>query len=485
MISQIMPHEQGSPHDFRNARHKKQSLVDPLKTDRLPPHSMEAEQGCLGCCLLSPNDCMALVIEKIKDSEIFYDLKHRTIFDCLLVMYNDRVPIDLITVQQELKDLCQLEGIGGLSYLASLPDTVPSAANLDYYVQILLEKFTLRKGITAATEFISKAYEHQGEVDEIVETFERDVIQLTGDRSQTSTPPFKELIGQAITYIEGRHQRQGQIGGLSTGFPDLDKLCDGFHAGEFIIIAGRPGSGKTSVAMNIVEHVILELNLPVGVFSMEMTGQSLALRMMSSVARVNTRGIQDGFISERDFARLAVASGRLGKAPLFIDDESSLSIMRFRAKARRMHQQHGIKLLVADYLQLMTSPGRKENRQQEVTEISHGVKALAKELMIPVLGLAQLNRDVEREKGRRPKLSDLRESGSLEADSDLVGLLYKPKREDEDKPEEDAVPTTLIIAKQRSGPCADVALTFIKSLTRFESAAKISGDDYKTPYNDH
>jgi replicative DNA helicase len=270
--------------------------------------------------------------------------------------------------------------------------------------------------------------------------------------------------------------------GISTGFMDLDKMTTGFHPGEMIVIAARPSMGKTSLAMNIAEHVAVDLKLPVGVFSLEMTAESLVLRMLCSRSRVNLRNVRDGFLVERDFPVLTNSAGKLGAAPLIIDDSSGLSILQLKAKARRMHQQYGIKLFVIDYLQLLHSTARRaENRQQEIADISNGVKSLAKELNVPVIVLSQLNRELEKDKSRKPRMSDLRESGSIEQDADLIGLLYKPSAGDDDdasapSEEQDAVAVNLLIAKQRNGPTGDVHLTFMKSYTRFESAAKISDD---------
>jgi replicative DNA helicase len=268
---------------------------------------------------------------------------------------------------------------------------------------------------------------------------------------------------------------------LATGFADFDKMTSGFHPGEMIVIAARPSMGKTSLAMNIAEHVCIDQRLPVGVFSLEMTAESLVLRMLCSRSRVNLRNVRDGFLAERDFPKLTGAAGKMAAAPLFIDDTSGLSILQMRAKARRMHQQHGIKLLVIDYLQLLHSTARRaqENRQQEIADISNGIKALAKELSIPVIVLAQLNRELEKDKNRKPRLSDLRESGSIEQDADLVGLLYKPSVEEDEGGvgDQDSRPVNLLIAKQRNGPTGDVNLTFLNSITRFESAAKVSDED--------
>ena len=267
--------------------------------------------------------------------------------------------------------------------------------------------------------------------------------------------------------------------GIGTAFLDFDKMTSGLHGGEMIVIAARPSMGKTSLVMNIVEHAVLEEKQPVGVFSLEMTAESLVLRMLCSRARVNMRNIRDGFLAERDFAKLTGAAGKLANAPLYIDDTAGLSILQLRAKARRMYQQYGIKMVVIDYLQLLNASGsRIENRQQEVAMISNGVKALAKELNVPVIVLSQLNRELEKDKSRKPRLSDLRESGAIEQDADLIALLYKPNEgdDDEDKPAQDqeAIPVNLLIAKQRNGPTGDVHLTFFKGYTRFESAAKVA-----------
>ncbi len=469
--------------DFKKARRKKAYLADPAKIDRLPPHSIEAEQGVLGCILLSPHESLGQCVLKFKgESEIFYDLRHRALYEVLVEMYDRRTGIDVITIQQILKDRQQLEPIGGLAYLASLPDSVPSAANLDYYIEIVRQKFVLRKMISTCTSVIAQAFENQGEVDELLDEVERDILQISGDRVDTSSATMKELVHRAIHHIEMYHQRQGQLGGIATGFMDLDKMTDGLHGGEMIVIAARPSMGKTSLVMNIAEHVAVQLKLAVGVFSLEMTSESLVMRMMSSLARVNSRAIRDGFLAERDFAKLTSAAGQLAKAPLFIDDSSGLSILQLRAKARRMHQQHGIKLFIIDYLQLLHSTARRaDNRQQEIADISNGVKSLAKELKVPVIVLSQLNREMEKDKNRKPRMSDLRESGSIEQDADLVALLYKPNVSDDEDggptPEQEAVPVNLLIAKQRNGPTGDVYLTFLKSCTRFESAAKISGED--------
>ena len=454
--------------------------------DRLPPHAPDSEKGVLGCVLIAPNECMGECIEGLKmGAEAFYDLRHQTIFTELAEMFDSRQAIDLITLQQRLKDKQLLEQVGGLAYLSTLPDAVPSAANLSYYLEIVKEKYFLRKMIHTCTDVVGRVYDYEGEVDALMDEVERDILRISESRVDQKSNTIKELVKKAISQIEDFHQRQGMLTGVATGFTDLDKMTSGLHAGEMIVIAARPSMGKTSLAMNIAEHVAIDQKLPVGVFSLEMTSESLVLRMLCSRSRVNLRNVRDGFLAERDFPKLTGAAGKLANAPLFIDDSSGLSVLQLRAKARRMAQQYGIKLFVIDYLQLLHSTSRRaENRQQEIADISNGVKALAKELSVPVIVLAQLNRELEKDKSRKPRMSDLRESGAIEQDADLIGLLYKPSSGDDEDgsaggggEEQDAVAVNLLIAKQRNGPTGDVNLTFLKSITRFENAAKVSDED--------
>ena len=474
----------GAAADLKKARRRKNISPDSVKLDRLPPHAMESEQGILGCCLLSPNECIGECIEKLKDGgqEVFYDLKHQTIYELLVGMFNSREAIDIITVQQRLKDKQLLEQIGGIAYLSQLQDMVPSAAHLSWYLDDVREKYLLRKMISVCTEVVGRVHEYEGDVDALLDEVERDVLKIAESRAENSVLGVKDLVGKAVQTIENFFSRQGKLNGVGTGFPDLDRMTDGLHGSEMIVIAARPSMGKTSLAMNVVEHVVLEEKLPAAVFSLEMSAESLVLRMMCSIARVNLRSIREGFMSESDFPKLTSAAGKLANSKLFIDDTAGLSILQLRARARRLHQQHGIKLFVVDYLQLLHSTARRsqENRQQEISDISSGLKALAKELKVPVLVLSQLNRELERDKGRKPRLSDLRESGAIEQDADVVGLLYKPNSTDDEDaaPEEaDGLPVNLLIAKQRNGPTGDVNLTFLKSFTRFESAAKVSDED--------
>jgi replicative DNA helicase len=474
--------------DLKRSRRQKterrpQTAVASL--DRLPPHSIEAEQGVLGCALLDPNQCIGECIEKLKDDGklAFYDLRHQTIYETLAAMFNARSAIDLITVQQNLKDRQLLDQVGGITYLSQLQDAVPSAANLSYYLDIVREKYLLRKLIQTCSSVVARVFDYEGNVEELLDDVEKEILHVNESREQSEVKDVKNLVNEALVTIEHFFNRKGELSGLSTGFADLDKMTDGLHGGEMVIVAARPSMGKTSLAMNVAEHVALNLNLPVCVFSLEMSASSLILRMLCSLARVNMRNIRDGFMSEADFPKLMTASSQLAAAKLLIDDTAGLSILQLRARARRLHQQHGIKLFVIDYLQLLNSTARRaqENRQQEIADISSGLKALAKELNVPVMVLSQLNRELEKDKNRKPRLSDLRESGSIEQDADLVGLLYKPDAgDDEDGPapdENDGVAVNFLIAKQRNGPTGDVSLTFLKPYTRFESRSKFNDED--------
>lgn len=472
----------GKGPDLKEGRRRRPAKAKAGRIERLPPHSTEAERGVLGCILLSPNECMGECLAKLKvGAEVFYDLKHQAMFEALQDMYDQREAIDVITLQQRLKDAGQLDNCGGLTYLASLPDAVPSAANLTYYVDIVLEKYWLRKMLQTCTDLAGRVYEYEGEVDALMDEAERDILRISEARVGTELLGMKELVHKAIHTIEDFHKRQGTLNGIGTGFPDLDRMTSGLHGGEMIVVAARPSMGKTSLAMNMAEHVVLEQGLPVGVFSLEMTAESLIMRMLCSRARVNLRDVREGFLDERDFMKLTGAAGKLSKCPLVIDDTPGLSVLEMRAKARRMWQQHGVKLFVIDYLQLLHSTARRaqENRQQEIADISSGIKSLAKELDVPVIVLSQLNRELEKDKNRKPRLSDLRESGAIEQDADLVGLLYKPSSDEDEAGGEDrdGIPVNLLIAKQRNGPTGDVNLTFLKSFTRFESAAKIGDND--------
>jgi replicative DNA helicase len=455
----------GASPDLKHSRREKAGFSsDPSSLLRLPPHSPEAEQGVLGCVLLSPAESLAEAMDKLRGAEAFYDLRHQTIYIAMVEMADALRPIDVISLQQHLKDRQQLEQIGGVAYLASLPDLVPSAANLNYYVEIVAEKHDLREMISICTAAVGDVYQHEGAHRELIEDVERRLLQLVISTKSRQHLTIKEAVNQAIDTIEALHQNRG-LSGLATGFHDLDRLTNGLHNSEMIVLAGRPSTGKTSLAMNIVEHVAIDLGLPVGVFSLEMSIDSLVMRMICSRGRLDSQRVREGWLVDGDFPKITTASGRIAKSPIYIDDTPSLSVMQLRSKARRMHQLHGIKLFVIDYLQLMRGSGRRyDGRQAEMTDVSNGVKALAKELAVPVIALSQLNRELDKDKDRKPRLSDLRETGAIEQDADVVGILYRPDADNE-------TAVNLLVPKQRNGPTGDVPLVFLKASTRFESAA--------------
>jgi replicative DNA helicase len=449
-------------------------------TDRLPPHSLEAEVGVLGCILLMPKECVGKCVERFKPgAAVFYDLKNQTIYEALVEMYEAKQAIDTITLHQWLKDREKLQAVGGLDYIAPLPDKVASSSNLEFYAGIVWDKYILRKVILAGMAMVEGAFTNQGEVDQLVDQCERDVLAIGQERVSTKTTDIKTLVTGVFNTMEKWHANQGALTGISFGLSDLDRMTTGMHGGEMIVIAGRPSLGKTSLAMGIAEAVAVDQHLPVGVFSLEMSSESLVLRMLCSRGRVNLRSVREGYFGERDFPKLSKAGLAFSAAPLHIDDTPGLSILQLRAKARRMWQQFGIKLFVIDYLQLLHSTNRRaENRQQEIADISNGVKALAKELDVPVIVLAQLNRELEKEKNRKPRMSDLRESGAIEQDADLIGMLYRPNEDGEpDSQPKDIVEVDLEIVKQRNGPTGPVHLQFFKTYTRFEMAAKIAPED--------
>ena len=441
------------------------------------PQSLDAEKGLLGSVLLSST----VLDDSISQIEAghFHLPAHQKIFELLVEMRNAGKPIDLISVTQHLEDRKLLDEVGGASVVTDLLTFVPTAANADYYREILREKYLLRKVITVCTEYAARSYDEQGDVKLLVDEVEQKILEIGEERVSSSIPTMKEMVNDAITSIEQLVANKGGITGLSTGFHVLDNMTSGLHAGEMFVIAARPSMGKTALAMNIAEHVALDAGKPVAVFSLEMSSPQLVQRLLCSRARVDSKKLRDGFIGKQELGSISSAAGLLSKAKMFVDDTPGLSILELRAKARRLHNREDIKLVVIDYLQLLRSNTRRaqENRQIEIAEISSGVKALAKELKIPVIVLAQLNRNPESRTGDskgRPRLSDLRESGSIEQDADVVALLVREKyyAEDEEARKEAEGKATLIIAKQRNGPTGDVPLTFLEDYTRFEDRAE-------------
>jgi replicative DNA helicase len=480
--------------DLKRPRRQKPARSENPRLDRIPPHSLEAEKCVLGCVLLSPREGVGACFEQFaRGEEFFYDPRHQTIFATIVELCDQQAAVDVVTLGARLQDKGVLETVGGYAYLNALMDTVPSAANLGYYLTIVREKYLLRRLISTCTRLAGEAYEETASVGAFLDRAEAEILAVNHESKATTVKSIHELVNQAMHRIEHFFNHRGQLSGLATGFPDLDRKTNGLQPGEMIVIAARPSMGKTSLAMNIAEHVATVLRHPVGVFSLEMTAQALTMRLLCSLARVNHHTIREGGLHETELARLAEASGVLAQAPLYIDDTAGLTILQLRARARRLKERHDIRLFVIDYLQLLQSanPRRGDpNRAQEIAEISSGVKALAKELDVPVIVLSQLNRELERDRTRKPRLSDLRESGAIEQDADVVGLLYKANPKDPREPapadEEDtttpneAVPVNLLIAKQRNGPTGDVHLTFLKAFTRFESGAPLAVDEGAT-----
>ncbi len=451
---------------------------------RMLPASSDAEQGVICSFLLAPREVGALCGEKRVRPESFHVPAHATIFEVLYEMWEKSKPIDIVTLTQTLHDRNVLELCGGSGFVSQLFTYLPTAANAEYYLEILQEKHTLREIIKVCTEYAARSYTEQENVTGLLDEAEAGILKIAESRYQAKAFGMKEHVMTAIGSIQHLYESRGELGGLSTGLAELDKLTDGLHPAEMIVIAARPSMGKTALAMNIAEHLAVEKALPIAVFSLEMSAQQLVQRLLCSRAKVNMSRVRDGFLTERDFSELTRAGSGLADSNMFIDDTAGLSIGELRAKARRLKNQHGIKAIFIDYLQLLRSTSRRaqDNRQLEIAEISSTLKQIAKELELPVVVLAQLNRNPEQRSGDskgRPRLSDLRESGSIEQDADLVGLLVREEyyaENEEDKKEAEGK-ATLIIAKQRNGPVGDVKLTFLKEFTRFESRAEGSGGE--------
>jgi len=445
-------------------------------THRSLPQNVEAERGLLGSILLSPREVLNDCAEQITE-EAFYSPAHGTIFRVLVEMWSANQQIDVITLTNRLRDLNVLDAVGGPGAVTELFGFVPTAANAPHYLDIVLEKSLLRRMITACTSSAARCYEEQGDVPQLLDDVEREIFTIGETRFRKTAPDMRDEVFAALENIEKMYQQRGRISGLATGFTVFDQMTDGLHPGEMIIVAARPSMGKTALAMNIVEHVALNLEepKPVGVFSLEMSTQQLVQRMLCSRARVNMKKIRSGMLARAEHGKLNDAAAALSESSIFIDDTASLTILELRAKARRMRDRHRIELIAIDYLQLCRSTSRRgqDNRQIEIAEISSGIKALAKELEIPIIVLAQLNRQPEQRGGGKPRMSDLRESGSLEQDADVVALLVRPEvyEDDEDTKSDLAGKAELLIAKQRNGPIGEIPLTFIKEYTRFENAA--------------
>ncbi|HEY0664826.1 MAG TPA: replicative DNA helicase [Gallionella sp.] len=446
--------------------------IDQIK---LPPHSVEAEQSVLGGLMLD-----STALDKIADlvsDEDFYRQEHRMIYRQVVRLSEQAKPVDVITVAEALEIAGELERVGGLPYLGSLAQNVPSAANIRRYGEIVRERSVMRKLAEVGTEIASSAYNPTGrDAAQLLDEAEGLVFKIAeaGNKGKQGFMGMPPLLSQVVERIETLYARdnQGDVTGMATGFNDLDRMTSGLQPGDLVIVAGRPSMGKTAFSINIAENVALDSNKPVAIFSMEMGAAQLAMRMLGSVGKLNQHDLRTGRLQDDDWGRLTHALGKLNDAPLFIDETAALSALDLRARARRLHRQHGeLGLIVVDYLQLMSSNAGKnsENRATEISEISRSLKALAKELHVPVIALSQLNRSLEQRPNKRPVMSDLRESGAIEQDADLILFIYRDEVYNSDSP--DKGKAEIIIGKQRNGPIGKVELAFRGEYTRFENLA--------------
>jgi replicative DNA helicase len=439
--------------------------------DRKPPFSLEAEVSVLGGMLLD-TDAIARAIETLDDT-MFYREGHRRLFRSIARMWERGEVVDVVTLSEELKNAGDFESVGGTAYIAQLLDAVPTAANLEYHARIVREKAVLRRLIEAATTIIQDTFEAQGEVDQILDQAEQRIFQIAQTHERKGFVWIKEILWPTFEKIEALQANNSSVTGVPTGFHDLDEMTAGFQPSDLIIVAARPSMGKTAFTLNITQHAAIAARKPVAFFSLEMSKEALVQRILCAEARVDAGRLRRGRLSDDEYARLATAAGYLNTAPIYIDDTPGISVLEMRAKARRLKSdREDLSMIVVDYLQLMTGAGKTENRQQEVSEISRGLKALAKELDVPVVALSQLSRAVEQRPDKRPMMSDLRESGAIEQDADVIMFLYRPEYyhgpvdKDGNSLEGRA---EVIIGKQRNGATGKIDLVFLKEFTRFES----------------
>jgi len=438
-----------------------------LLAQRLPPQNLEAEVSVLGGVLLD-NEALNRVLEVMKEGD-FYRESHRKIFSAILDLYEKSEPVDLITLTEALKKRDALEAVGGVEYLNSLVNSVPTAANISYYAKIVKEKAILRKLINRSTDIISQVYGVSGDVDDFLDQAERSIFEISEDRVRPSFYSLKDIIKSSFKTIERLYEKRQLITGVPTGFTKLDELTSGLQPSDLIIVAGRPSMGKTALALDIAAYAAVEGGIPSAIFSLEMAKEQLALRMLCSEAKVDAHRLRGGFLSESDWPKLTRAAGSLSEAPIFIDDTPGLSALEMRAKSRRMKAEHNLGLVVVDYLQLMRGRADSDTREQEISDISRSLKALAKELTVPVIAISQLNRRVEERGDKRPQLSDLRESGAIEQDADVIIFLYRDEvyNRSEDNPNKGKA--EIIIGKQRNGPTDKFELAFLDKFTCFEN----------------
>lgn len=438
---------------------------------RVPPQNLEAEQSFLGGLLVDP-DSMNKVVDIVSTAD-FYKDAHGRIYGIMLDLYERNEAIDLITVSSLARDRNILEGIGGATYLNTIVDLMPSAANIVQYAKMVKEKSLLRKLINVATEIIEKGFQVDSNIDSYVDEAERMIFQVSEDKFRPSFYPVKDFVMENVKTIERLYERKQFVTGVPTGFTEIDKMTSGLQSSDLIVVAGRPSMGKTAFSMNIAQHVSMlkETPVPVGIFSLEMSKEQLVTRLLSSESEIEHSKLRTGTLSGAEWPKLADAAGKLRDAVMFIDDSPGLSVLELRARARRLKKEHGLGLLIVDYLQLMRGRSGADRREQEISEISRSMKALAKELQIPVIAISQLNRAPEqREKdNKRPRLADLRESGAIEQDADVIFFIYRDVVYNKEIHEEDKNIAEIIIGKQRNGPTGTVELAFQDKFTTFRN----------------
>jgi len=438
--------------------------------ERTLPHNLEAERSVLGAILVH-NDAFNLAAQVI-DSNDFYRDAHRRIFDKMVALNERHDAIDFITLKEELARSGQLDDVGGPAYIASLADGVPRATNVEYYAKIVKEKSTLRNLIYAANKILTNAYEADQESDIVLDEAESAIFAVADDRLKAGFVPMRELVKESFPKIEQLFEQKRLITGVPTGFVDLDEMTRGLQGGDLVIVAARPSMGKTSLVLNIAQYVATQPEHAVGFFSLEMSKESLFLRLLTAEAQVDGHRLLSGAIGGKDYGRISHALETLSAMKLFIDDSANIGVLEMRAKSRRLQAEHGLSLLVVDYIQLMSGRGRFENRTLELASISRSLKGLAKELNVPIVVLSQLSRAPEARSDHRPQLSDLRESGALEQDADVVVLIYRDDVYNKDPNSPDAGTAELILAKQRNGPTGVVRLAFLREQTRFANLAQ-------------
>lgn len=443
---------------------------------KLPPQNIDAEKSVLGSMLID-NESIHKVIE-VLTAEGFYREAHRKVFNAIIALYQRNEPADLITVTTELRTKGDLDEVGGATYLSALVDEVPTSANAASYAKIVREKSLRRMLIEGATEIAERGYQEEGNVDDFVDQAEKIILEVAQRRIRQGFASVKDIVKDSFKAIEELYERKELVTGVPTGYRELDRLTCGLQRSDLIVIAGRPSMGKTAFALNMAENAAVDGASKVAIFSLEMSKEQLVQRMLCSRAEVDASKLRGGFLSESDWPKLTRAAGILSEAPIFIDDSPALNALEVRAKARRLQREHGLDLIVVDYLQLMRGVGRIESREREISEISRALKALAKEIHVPVIALSQLNRGVEARQDKRPQLSDLRESGAIEQDADVIAFIYRDEMYNKESP--DAGKAEIIIGKQRNGPTGRVLLAFRGNITRFDDLAH-GPDDYVAP----